>query len=131
MALFCSSYSRQLEVSLLTATSWENFTFWLWNGLYDLCIHLSNTGKNVLLKLPIQLELAVKLLSWKCSAIQLDKVGSATASLSSIVHFSLVCRASSHCKRQKRSATCMETRNTPILVRVIHFQSLLGVVYLW
>ena len=25
----------------------------------------------------------------------------------------------------------MEIRNTPILVRVIHFQSLLGVVYLW
>ena len=25
----------------------------------------------------------------------------------------------------------MEIRNTPILVRVIRFQSLLGVVYLW
>ena len=58
-------------------------------------------------------------------------MASATASLLSIVHFLLVCRASSRCKRQKRSATCMEIRNRPILVRVIRFQSLLGVVYLW
>ena len=61
------------------------------------CMHLSIMP----LKLPIQSVLAVKLLSWRCSAIQLDEVGSATASLLSIVQFLLVCQASSRCKDRK------------------------------
>ena len=40
-------------------------------------------------------------LSRSCSAIHLDEVGSATASLLSIVHFLLVCRASSRRKDRK------------------------------
>ena len=39
------------------------------------------------LKFPVKPVLAVKLLSWRCSAIQLDEVGSAIASLLSLVHF--------------------------------------------
>ena len=44
-------------------------------------------GLNLLLKFPVKSVLAVKLLSWRCTAIQLDEVGSATASLISLVHF--------------------------------------------
>ena len=53
------------------------------------------------LKLPIQPVLAVKLLSWRCSAIQPDEVELATASLLSIVQFLLVYQASSRCKDRK------------------------------
>ena len=81
-------------------------------------------------KLPIQPLLAVKLLSWRCSAIQLYDVGSATPSLLSIVHILLVCQESSH-RKDRKGVQRMEIRNTPILVHIIHFQSLLDVVYLW
>ena len=38
---------------------------------------------------------------------------------------------SSRRKDRKENTTCMEIRNTHILVHIIHFQSLLSVVYLW
>ena len=73
----------------------------------------------------------MKLLSWRCSAIQLGDVGSATPSLRilSIVHILLVCQESSH-RKDRKGVQRMEIRNMPILVHIIHFQSLLDVVYL-
>ena len=56
---------------------------------------------NVLLKFPIEPVLAMKLLSWRCSAVQLYKVGSATVSLLSIVCFLLVCRGCS-CRKDRK-----------------------------
>ena len=55
-------------------------------------------GQDVPLKLPIQLVLAMKLLSLRDSTYE---VGSTTASLLSIVHFSLVCRVSNCSKDRK------------------------------
>lgn len=47
------------------------------------------------------------------------------------MHSSLVCQVSSRRKDRKGNTTCMKIRNMHILVCVIHFQSLLCVVYLW
>ena len=53
---------------------------------------------------PTQVKLAAEFpysASVGCEAFELDKVGSDTASILSIVHFSLVCRAYSHRKDRK------------------------------
>ena len=50
-------------------------------------------------KFSVKPVLAVKLLNWRCSAIQLDEVGSATVSL--LPNISTLCRASSRRKDRK------------------------------
>ena len=76
-------------------------------------------------EVPVKPVLAVKLLSWRCLAIQLDEVGSATVSL-----LLLVCRVSSCRIKDRKGMLHVWKFETHILVHVICFQSLLSIIYL-